>query len=151
MKKLTKNPLFILAVLAVAVGAFALFRPDTAFRNTSVNESLPASATEAAMPETVLTGSFESQAHHTEGQVRVVQLEDGSVVARIEGLSTSNGPDLRVTVRNSQGERVDLGALKANQGNQNYVLPQDLSVEEIGSLSIWCRRFNVDFGTAELM
>jgi hypothetical protein len=46
---------------------------------------------------------------------------------------------------------VDLGALKANQGNQNYEISEDVSLEDVMSVSVWCRRFSVGFGVAPLV
>jgi hypothetical protein len=48
------------------------------------------------------------------------------------------------------GEYVDLGALKGNVGNQNYAIPADVDLTDLSSVTIWCDRFNVSFGAAEL-
>ncbi|MGH9531728.1 MAG: DM13 domain-containing protein, partial [Terriglobales bacterium] len=45
---------------------------------------------------------------------------------------------------------VDLGALKGNQGDQNYDLPKDLDLSKYQSVSVWCKRFGVNFATAPL-
>jgi hypothetical protein len=45
---------------------------------------------------------------------------------------------------------VNLGRLKGNQGNQNYRIPADVDLSRYTSVSIWCDRFNVSFGAAEL-
>ena len=42
------------------------------------------------------------------------------------------------------------GSLKGNHGNQNYPIPADLRLEDFRSVAIWCDRFNVSFGAAEL-
>ena len=44
----------------------------------------------------------------------------------------------------------NLGALKGNKGDQNYVLPADVDPAEYMSVSIWCDRFDVSFGAAGL-
>jgi hypothetical protein len=112
---------------------------------------------------TLATGTFISHEHATSGTVRLLQLADGRRVLRIEGLDTSNGPDLKVWITDQKvvdgpagwpvfddGRYVDLGSLKGNKGNQNYVLPDDVRLEGLRSVSIWCDRFNVSFGAAEL-
>ena len=43
-----------------------------------------------------------------------------------------------------------LGELKGNHGNENYVIPASLDPAGFRSVSIWCNRFNVSFGAAEL-
>jgi hypothetical protein len=51
------------------------------------------------------------------------------------------------------GRYHSLGQLKANRdkhGNQNYAIPAGLDLAGLRSESIWCNRFNVSFGAAEL-
>jgi hypothetical protein len=43
-----------------------------------------------------------------------------------------------------------LGELKGHHGNENYVIPASLDLSGFRSVSIWCNRFNVSFGAAEL-
>jgi hypothetical protein len=45
---------------------------------------------------------------------------------------------------------VELGKLKGNQGDQNYDIPADLELDKYRAVTIWCRRFGVNFGTAPL-
>ena len=45
---------------------------------------------------------------------------------------------------------IDLGSLKGNIGDQNYDLPADVDLNEHRSVSIWCARFGVNFGSAAL-
>jgi Electron transfer DM13 len=40
--------------------------------------------------------------------------------------------------------------MKGNQGNQNYHVPPDTDLGKYRSVSIWCRRFGVNFGAASL-
>ena len=48
------------------------------------------------------------------------------------------------------GRYVSLGSLKGNHGNQNYRIPAEVKLENFRSVVIWCDRFNVSFGSAEL-
>ncbi|MFI2435386.1 DM13 domain-containing protein [Streptomyces sp. NPDC018693] len=119
--------------------------------------------TEPAEPQTVATGELISHEHETSGTVRLLRLADGSHVLRLENLDTSNGPDLRVWLTDApvkegragwhvfdDGKYVSLGKLKGNKGDQNYALPADVDPAAYSSMSIWCDRFNVSFGAAEL-
>jgi len=45
---------------------------------------------------------------------------------------------------------VDLGSIKGNVGDQNYTLPSDLDLAKYRAVSIWCKRFSVNFGAAAL-
>jgi hypothetical protein len=43
---------------------------------------------------------------------------------------------------------IDLGSLKGNIGDQNYTIPADVDLAKYRAATIWCKRFNVNFGTA---
>ena len=114
-------------------------------------------------PLTLTQGNLISHEHETSGQVLILELEDGSRILRLENLNTSDGPQLEVWITDApviegldgwfvfdDGKYENLGDLKATQGNQNYELPADLDLEAFTSVSIWCSRFAVSFGAAEL-
>jgi hypothetical protein len=114
-------------------------------------------------PVVLAQGTFISHEHPTTGTVRVLRQPDGSRYLRLENLDTSNGPLLKVWLTDApvrpgsdgwrvfdDGRHVDLGALKGNKGSQNYPLPADVQLSGYRSVSIWCARFTVSFGAAEL-
>jgi hypothetical protein len=45
---------------------------------------------------------------------------------------------------------IDVGSLKGNIGDQNYDLPADIDLAKYRAVTIWCKRFAVNFGTAPL-
>jgi hypothetical protein len=45
---------------------------------------------------------------------------------------------------------VNIGELKGNKGDQNYELAADLDLAKVHSVTVWCQRFGVNFGTAPL-
>ena len=151
-------------LLVVVGGAWFLFRPEKLFVNKTVNESLPATAAAGAASNStsqmLLMGRFHGVAHETKGTATVYQLADGKRVLRFTDFETSNGPDVQVylgmaadatdnaTVTNSGF--VSLGPIKGNRGAQNYDLPADLELGKIHSVTVWCRRFGVNFATAPL-
>lgn len=129
--------------------------------STSTAEPAP----EEAVPERVIEaeGTFISHEHSTSGTARVTSLPDGSRILRLADLDTENGPDLKVwlaaapVIEGADGwfvfdddEYVDLGPLKGNKGNQNYAIPADVDITELSSVTIWCDRFSVSFGAADL-
>lgn len=125
------------------------------------NAAPPPLATSAAPSVSVVAeGVFVSQEHKTTGTAKVVQLTDGSRVLRLEGFSTSDGPDVHVWLTDrdaggdwhkyDKGTFVPLGKLKATDGNQNYSIPGDAQVAGLRSVVIWCERFAVAFGSAPL-
>jgi hypothetical protein len=161
-----KPKLMIGSIVVVAVAiAWYLFRPELIFVNKTVNEALPGSATVAVtakdVQSTVLTtGRFHSVSHATSGVATIHQLGDGKRFVRFTTFETSNGPDVRVylvaakdATDNETVTRagfVDLGAMKGNKGDQNYEVPTNIDLGQYQSVTIWCRRFGVNFATAPL-
>lgn len=77
-------------------------------------------------------------------------LSDGvQAFVRFEDDFATNGPDLYVVVY-VDGERLELGVLKGNQGAQNYEVPSDVDPASIEAVVVWCKRFDSTFTTAEL-
>ena len=44
-----------------------------------------------------------------------------------------------------------LGTIKGNIGDQNYALGPDVDLSKYRAVSVWCKRFSVNFGAARLM
>jgi len=153
-----------IVVVAMAI-AWYLFRPELIFVNKTVNEALPGSATIAntaidSQPTVLATGRFHSVSHETSGLATIHQLGDGKRFVRLTTFETSNGPDVRIylvaakdATDNETVTRagiVDLGAMKGNRGDQNYDIPSNIDLNQYQSVTIWCRRFGVNFATAPL-
>ncbi len=153
---------FLVGVAAVGlVTGWALFRPERLWINQTVSEALPVSMAQASMqPTLVASGAFHAVSHETEGKAMIYETSDGKRVLRFTDFKTSNGPDVQVylvgapdatdndTVR--RAGFVTLGGLKGNIGDQNYELPPDVDLSKYRSVTIWCRRFGVNFATAPL-
>lgn len=90
--------------------------------------------------------------HDASGTARILHLEDGSAVLRLEDFRVTNGPDLFVYLSTDRtaSDYVDLGMLKANSGNQNYELPDGVDLSKYDNVIIWCKSFSVYFGGAQL-
>ena len=153
-----KKLIYGLAVI-VAIALWAAFRPERLFVNAKVNEAMPAGF--ANVSQTVLSsGSFHSVAHESKGNASIYQLANGKRILRFTNFETSNGPDVHVylvaandasdseTVK--QAGFVELGSLKGNIGEQNYDIPVDADLAKYRAVTIWCKRFSVNFGTAPL-
>ena len=172
-----RRKVLIAAALVVSVGiAFGLywFTPWKLFIDRHVNEALPAVATEPvvvaaaapanpARPRDVLLarGMFISHEHSTSGTASVIRRPDGTRVLAIAQLRTSDGPVVKVWLTDrtvtkdgwhvfDDGKYVNLGGLKGNIGNQLYRIPDDADLSVLHSVTIWCDRFDVSFGAAEL-
>lgn len=136
-----------------------LFRPELLFVNRKVNEEQVASVGASVM-RAVATGRFHSVAHETHGTATIQDLGGGRRVLRLTDFATSNGPDVRVylvaapdasdNATVTKAGFVELGKLKGNEGDQNYDVPEDLDLTHYRAVTIWCRRFSVNFATAPL-
>lgn len=125
--------------------------------NSTVNESID---TKVAGQETdtsrnMLSGKFigvNDGIHNAEGVAKVIVLDDGTSVLRLENFKATNGPDLYVYLATdkSASDIVNLGRLKGNIGNQNYPIPSGTDVTKYNTALIWCKAFSVLFGSAQL-
>jgi len=147
-------------VAAIALlGAWYAFRPERLVVNRSVNEAMP-TAPGASSAQPLESGRFYSILHPTEGTATIYQMGDGTRVLRFTSFSTSNGPDVHVYMVAADDAKdsatvekagfVDLGVIKGNIGDQNYTLGSDLDLTKYRAVSIWCKRFSVNFGAAAL-
>ncbi len=158
--------------MALAAVTLIWFQPQKLWYDQRVDEDVPdavaeesvapgsAPATAAPAPVELASGSFVSREHDTQGTARLLRLADGRVIVRFEGFATSNGPVLVVWLsRNpAHGEddafdddHVDLGSLRGNVGDQNYVVRADVDATAYTSVVVWCDRFDVSFGAADLV
>lgn len=149
------------SVAVLIVGGLFLLEPWALFRNTTVEESIPhnAPSADAEYGESA-HGQFVAQEHETTGEARVIFLDGDTRLIRLEDFATVNGPDLHVWLSEEsaggnwfkyrKAGHVDLGALKANRGNQNYPIPANVDIERYRSVVIWCQRFFVAFGSAPI-
>ena len=147
----------LLALIVAGLAAWYAFRPERLFIDHKVNEQFP---TASAANNQLASGQFHSGAHETKGMATVFQLADGKKTLRLTNFATSNGPDVHVylvavpdakdneTV--TKAESVDLGTLKGNIGDQNYEWPANADLAKYRAVTIWCKRFSVNFGTAPL-
>jgi hypothetical protein len=113
--------------IALAIMAFAL----------AANPALNAQEQSAKV---IATGTFHGKVHNTSGRAAVYREADGKLILRLTNFKTSNGPDVHVVLiaaNNAEDdanflksgiERVELGKLKGNEGDQNYVIPSNTSM-----------------------
>jgi hypothetical protein len=150
---------WIAALVVLGAIAWYLFRPELLFVNKKVSEEQVA-AVGASTMSALVSGRFHSVAHETHGAATVQELGNGRRVLRLTDFKTSNGPDVRVYLvaasDASDNETVtkagfvELGALKGNEGDQNYDIPANVDLGKYRAVTIWCHRFNVNFATAPL-
>ena len=123
-----------------------------------VDEGLPAELQVA----TLASGSFSGAdaIHRGSGTATVFESATGARALRFTDFSVTNGPDLKVWLVKARdvaasgdvtsSEWRSLGPLKGNIGDQNYLIPADVPLDEYGSVVVWCERFGVLFASATL-
>lgn len=115
----------------------------------------------AAQGDIVASGKFHGAAHKTTGRATVYSV-NGKQTLRLTSFKTSNGPNVHVILiaatdaqddenfLNKNIDRVDLGSLQGNEGDQNYAIPAGTDLNRFRTVSIYCERFNANFGAAPL-
>jgi hypothetical protein len=157
----------VLGAYVAAAAAAAAYLGPAVVGDTVVNERVAVAApsgrpTGQADPVTrrnvrLRAGRFESVRHGARGTATVIRLARGGRVLTLTDLAVANGPDLRVYLvagpARTEAEvrdRVDLGALKGNEGDQQYRIPPGVDVGRYPTVVVWCRAFSVLFARAPL-
>jgi hypothetical protein len=155
-----------LATSAVCAAAFAW----TSLRDDKVNEKVIKGVPAAALPPApkkahaararkvnvaLAKGQFEvADEGSAQGTATLIKKAAGGHVLTLTDFAVANGPDLRVYLvpgdGKDTGDRIDLGGLKGNIGNQQYDVPADADTAKYKTVVIWCRSFSVAFARATL-
>ena len=96
--------------------------------------------------------------HKTTGGARIINENGQKYIEFDRAFVTDRGPALKVvlhrksTVGSSlkEGDYVTLARLNSFRGQQRYRIPSNINLDEYASVAIWCERFNVTFGYAQL-
>lgn len=176
MTRRTKWILSVVSALVVVVLAVALslFQPWLLWVNNEVDDAIPSAKTRtqsapgstngaADGPVVLRSGTFISHEHSTTGTASIIENPDGSRILAIENLRTTTGPDVHVWLSDGEviegragwftagdASHVDLGEIKGNRGNQVYAIPAGTDLDRYDAVVLWCVRFSVSFGAAEL-
>ncbi|MGV8107777.1 MAG: DM13 domain-containing protein [Nitrososphaerota archaeon] len=123
-------------------------------QNTTVNENV-AFPVIGQTPNNTLTGTFIGIGdgfHKVEGVAKVIPVESGAQILRLENFKATNGPDLYVYLSKdkSASDFINVGRLKGNVGNQNYEIPIGSDLSTYNTVLIWCRAFSFLFGSAQI-
>ncbi len=164
-------------VIVVSIVAYWLLSP--LWRNSVLNEDLPrvttpmdantkaefekqtmemkdkAMTVSDAMPivksSIVRRAAMVAGAHDVAGTALLIK-SGNETFLRFENLKTINGPDLRIYLASdlSANDFIDLGPIRATEGNVNYVIPAGTDLNTYRYAMIWCRAFGVLFSYAKL-
>ena len=161
VSSIARRKLMLTAIgIPLLVAAWWAFRPEKLWINQKVDE--PAPFASAADPQPLYTGTLEGKAHQTSGRATIYAAAGGKQYLRLTDFRTSNGPDVHVLLARAEDQSlnqeivkggldsVELGALKGNQGDQNYDLPTSVDLSKYNAVVIYCERFHAVFGVARL-
>jgi len=157
MSLVKKITLLLVALIVIPIGIYTI---SPFFTNTVIDEALPTITANAeqstldVLPMELASGMFEGVGdgvHDVSGDVKIFEI-NGVNYLRFENFVAANGPDLHVYLATDDNatEFVDLDLLKANNGNQNYEIPEGTDLEKYNKVLVWCQMFSVLFGSAEL-
>lgn len=123
-------------------------------QDTTINETMAMNINQSTQNK-ALIGNFigiDDGIHNAKGLAKILTISNGSQILRLENFKSTNGPDVHLYLSNNKqaNDFIDLGRLKANNGNQNYKIPMDIDFNHYGYVLIWCKPFSILFGSAQL-
>jgi hypothetical protein len=146
----------VLGAYVAAAAAAGLYLGPAAIGDRVVNERVAVAAAERPNVR-LAAGRFEPVRHDARGDATVIRVARGGRVLTLTDFAVANGPDLRLYLvagpartESDVKDRIDLGALKGNEGNQQYTIPMGTDVNHYATVVVWCRLFSVLFARAEL-
>lgn len=165
------NKKILLGAGIIIVGAIAWWLISPLWRTVKLEEKLPAvsapntdarvvtttsptnttTPTPAQEPKISSRANLIAQAHEVAGEALLVKGDQANFL-RFENLKTINGPDLRIYLATDIKAKdfVDLGPIRATEGNVNYAIPAGTDLDKYRYALIWCRAFGVLFSYAQL-
>lgn len=155
------SPLFIRTALeepAPTAGPIATqpaaTTPATAAAPTSGPTAAPTVPPVTLSPSRSGEFSGADEFHFGRGTATLIETSPGTWTVRFEDFSVRNGPDLYVYLspdpKGYDEDAVELGTLKATDGNYNMDVPAGTDVNGLHSVVIWCKQFAVLFAVAPL-
>ncbi|MEW6129615.1 MAG: DM13 domain-containing protein [Acidobacteriota bacterium] len=108
----------------------------------------------------IASGKFHQVAHQGEGNVMIYRLLTGERVLELSEFSTGEGENLEVLLIGARdalenetvesAETFSLGRLKSVTGHQSFAIPDSLDLNKFGAVTIWSKKYKVNFTTAPL-
>ncbi|GAB4022563.1 DM13 domain-containing protein [Spirosoma koreense] len=97
------------------------------------------------------SGTFQNGVHTVSGTVKLYE-RNGKQTLVFEGFRSDTGPDLRIYLASDTqaSSFTEVGMLTAT-GNFFVDVPAGVSLSQQRYVLIWCKRFSVHFGNAQLM
>jgi hypothetical protein len=105
-------------------------------------------------PVELVNGDFTgADGHAGSGVATVVREPDGARPLTFTEFEVDPGPGVEVWLTRSESsldDRIELGGLKGNVGNQQYEIPADANLAEYDTVVLYCTPFTVRIAVAPL-
>lgn len=147
---LSKNRVItLLGTAAIALSLTACGNAQTQ-ESSVTNSKAPVVASSA---QTVSKGNFSGRSDHiTTGQVSLERTANGYQLRFAADFSLDGAPDPVVALGNGETYVAanKLGVLKNKTGAQVYQLPASFTPGQFSQVYVWCEKFSVPLGVADL-
>ncbi len=139
---------------SIALLAFAYYAISPFFINIKADDLNPAANSDTGTTSLRLfapANVIGTAGHPASGTVGLVEA-GGKRYIRYENFKTINGPDIYVYLAKDPDakEFVNLGRVRATEGNINYEIPEGVSASDYPYVLTWCKAFGVLFNFAKL-
>lgn len=99
----------------------------------------------------LLQGNFENAIHSTSGVVKVYEDKDKKRTLVLENFITDAGPDLRIYLAEDKSITNFIQITdKVQNGNISLEIPAEADLQKQNYVLIWCRKYAVLFGFAQI-
>lgn len=100
----------------------------------------------------LLSGTFTTGAHVTNGTVKVYEDKDKNRTLVFENFKTDAGPDLRLYMAEDKAitNFIQITDKVTTSGNYSLMIPATVDLKKQTTVAIWCKSFSVLFGSATL-
>lgn len=120
---------------------------------SSFDNKSPQTDSSIQIPENLIAkGTFQSAVHTTSGVVKVYRDNNQKKILLLEDFKTDPGPDLRIYLAEDKvlTNFIEVSDKVNTNGTYNVALPDNTDLKKQKYVLIWCKRFGVLFGSAEL-
>ena len=113
---------------------------------------LAAPVAASAQEQVLASGAFRGQSGHTaSGGVRVLKTAQGAVVVLGPDFKFDGAPDPKLGFgKNGYVKSTQFSALESNSGEQTYDIPATIDPADYTELWVWCEKYSVPLGVANL-
>ncbi len=121
--------------------------------STEMTKTETVAAASVQTPQTLATGQFEGRSKHvTSGEVKLVQTATGYQLVLGSDFYLDNAPDPIVAFGNDETFVLanKVSRLNKKRGAQIYDLPANFSPTQFSQAYIWCEKFDLPLGIADL-